>query len=129
MEVQSASDIFSRSSEHRNLKYTTFAGDGDTDCFVKVQECVKNRYDDSYLIAKEESIGHAQKRLGTDLREVKKKNKCDKLEDGKSVGGKNRLTNQVIDRMQNYGGHATRAHSGDIEGMRMAICPMSGHMI
>ena len=53
------------------MKYTTFAGNGDTDCFVYLQECLKNRYDDSYLIAKKESIGHAQKHLGTALRDFK----------------------------------------------------------
>ena len=67
MEVKGAMDIFSRSIESRNLKYTTFVGDGDSGCFGKVQECLKEKYGSSYIIRKEECVGHLQKRIGTAL--------------------------------------------------------------
>ena len=54
MEAVAAFDIFSRSIKSRQLKYSTFVGDGDT-----------------YEVTKEECIGHVQKRLGTALRKFK----------------------------------------------------------
>ena len=47
-------------------------------------------------------MGHIQKRMGTALRELKRKNKGMKLNDGKTIGGKGRLTNVIIDKIQNY---------------------------
>ena len=54
-------------------------------------------------------IGHVQKRMGTHLRQVRKKEK--KLTDGKSVkGSKHRLTDKAIDKLQCYYGNAIRAN-------------------
>ena len=41
-----------------------------------------------------------------------------KLSDGKTVGGKGRLTGKVIDKMQNYYGKAIRGNKGDLNGMK-----------
>ena len=38
MEAVAAVDIFSRSIDSRQLKYTTFVGDGDSSCFGRVKE-------------------------------------------------------------------------------------------
>lgn len=57
-----------------------------------------------YEIGKEECVGHIQKRMGAALRNFKKKNKGVKLSDGKSVGGARRLTDDCINRIQNYFG-------------------------
>lgn len=53
-----------------------------------------------------------QKRLGTALRKYKKDMVGEKLSDGKTVGGKGRLTDKVIDKMQNYYGKAIRENRG-----------------
>ena len=60
-------------------------------------------------VQKLDGIGHVQKRMGTHLRELGKKQK--KLKDGKSVkGGKHRLTDETIDKLQTYYGKAIRAN-------------------
>ena len=52
-------------------------------------------------------IGHVQKRIGTHLKALRKK---EKLTDGKSVkGSKHRLTDKAIDKLQCYYGNAIRA--------------------
>ena len=59
-------------------------------------------------VVKLDCIGHVQKRMGTALRDLKKKTKG-KLEDGKSVGGKgHRLSDKTIDKLQEYYGNAIR---------------------
>ena len=106
MEVSAAVEMFGRSKENYNLKYTTFVGDGDSSCFGRVREAMVAKYGDNYTIVKEECVGHVQKRTGTALRKYKKNMKGRKLADGKGVGGKGPLTNKVIDRIQNYYGNA-----------------------
>ena len=60
-------------------------------------------------VFKFDCIGHVQKRMGTHLRELRKKQT--KLKDGKSVkGSKHRLTDKAIDKLQTYYGNAIRAN-------------------
>ena len=74
-------------------------------------------------------MGHVQKRLGTALRKYKNDKKGKKLSDGKSVGGKGRLTDKIIDKMQNYYGKAIRGNKGNLEGMKSSIKAIQHHMI
>ena len=61
-------------------------------------------------VVKLDCIGHVQKRLGTALRELKKKTKG-KLADGKAIGGKgHRLSDKTIDKLQQYYGKAIRSN-------------------
>ncbi len=69
---------------------------------------------------KEECVGHVQKRLGTALIHYKTKMKKSKLADGKTVGGQERLTKVVIDKMQNYCGLAISGNAGNLAGMKNA---------
>ena len=62
---------------------------------------------------KKECVGHVQKRVGTALRKLKKENK--------GIGGKGKLTDATIDKLQNYYGIATRSNSADLEAMKSAI--------
>lgn len=41
--------------------------------------------------------------MGSGLKELKRIRKGEKLSDGKLLGGKVRLTNKIIDKMQKYG--------------------------
>ena len=128
METSGAIDIFLRSIVKRSLMYNIFVGDGDSDCFGKVSvECAKLGI--GYEIIKEECVGHIQKRLGTALRELKRKLRGIKLADGKTVGGRNRLTDHIIDKMQNFYGEAIRANSGNLQAMKNAIWAIFYHMI
>lgn len=63
-----------------------------------------------HRVRKLDCIGHVQKRIGTALRDLKKKTKG-KLVDGKSVGGKgHRLSDKSIDKLQEYYGKAIRGN-------------------
>ena len=108
METSGACKIFFRSIEQRKLKYVLLVGDGDTGCFRAVSEECQKKFGDDYIVNKEECVGHVQKRLGTNLREYKRKGKGQKLSDGKGISGAGRLTDKVIDKMQNYYGKAIR---------------------
>ena len=129
MEAVAAVEIFSRSIEKRKLKYTTFVGDGDSSSFGQVKAALDEKFGSDYEVKKEECVGHVQKRLGTALRKYKKDNKGKKLSDGKTVGGKGRLTDKVIDKMQNYYGKAIRGNKGDLNGMKESIKAIQYHMI
>ena len=74
-------------------------------------------------------MGHVQKRIGTALRKYKKDMKGKKLEDGKGIGGKGRLTDKVVDKIQNYYGEAIRENPGNLEGMKQSINAIKSHMI
>ena len=62
---------------------------------------------------KKECTGHVQKRVGTALRKLKHENP--------GLGGKDKLTDSQIDKLQNYYGIAIRSNVGDLAGMKKAI--------
>ena len=64
-------------------------------------------------VLKRECVGHVQKRVGNRLRKLKKR--------VHGLGGKGKLTEAIIDRLQNYYGIAIRSNKGDIAGMKTAI--------
>lgn len=67
--------------------------------------------------------------MGSGLKELKRIRKGEKLSDGKLLGGgKVRLTNKIIDKMQKYG-EAIWNNTGDIEGMESSIWEIFKHMI
>ncbi|CAH3114455.1 unnamed protein product, partial [Pocillopora meandrina] len=125
MEASAAVEMFGRSVEKLHLKYTTFVGDGDSSSF----EAMTAKFGDKYPVVKEECVGHVQKRMGTALRKFKKEMKGRKLADGKGVAGKGRLTDKVINRIQNYYGNAIRENCGNLQGMKESIKAIQCHMI
>lgn len=72
-------------------------------------------------ILKEDCVGHVQKRTGRRLQDLKKSYSKRKLEDGKPIGGRHRLTDSRIDLFQKYYGKAIRNTKQDKEGMRSAV--------
>ncbi|GFU99718.1 uncharacterized protein TNCV_4399401, partial [Trichonephila clavipes] len=80
-------------------------------------------------IEKLECVGHVEKRMGTRLRALKLKLKGKKLEDKKSLGGRNRLTDAEIDKLQRYYGLAIRNNSGNLSAMKQAIWALFFHKI
>ena len=75
----------------------------------------KNKHDfgqaDCNRVMKLDCVGHVQKRVGTTLRELRKKT-SGKLKDGLPVGGrKHRLTDKAIDKLQQYYGRAIRKNT------------------
>ena len=115
MEVTGAKRIFSRSIESYKLRYTEFLGDGD----CKSHSSIKNMYD-GVEVTKLECVGHIQKRVGSRLRQLKKAQT--------NLGGKGKLTYNIIDKLQNYYGIAVRSNIGDLEGMKKAISASLFHV-
>jgi len=118
MEAAGALEIF-RNSVLREVRYVKYLGDGDSKGFQKVVE--SNPYGDSVKVEKLECIGHIQKRMGRRLRNLKKSMSGQKLYDGKVIGGRNRLTNTVIDKLQKYYGLAIRRGVGSLDDMKRNI--------
>ena len=63
-------------------------------------------------------MGHVQK---TALRNLKVQCRGQKLADGKTIGGIGRLTDKVINSLQNYYGDAIRKNKGDVEATMKAV--------
>ena len=61
-----------------------------------------------------------QKRVGTRLRKLKR--------DVKGLGGKGRLSDKIIDRLQNYYGVAVRSNKNDLSGMQRSIMAALCHV-
>ena len=110
MEPEGADRIFQRSVEKHNLRYTEFYGDGDSKSFTRVKGVYE---DDGIEMEKKECIGHVQKRVGTALHKLKQENP--------GLGGKGKLTDSQIDKLQNYYGIAIRSNVGNLAGMKKAI--------
>ena len=107
--------MFKRSIEKRQLKYTQFVGDGDSNTFRIVADEMKKIYGDRYEVQKEECIGHIQKKMGNALRTLKKTMKGERLLDNKTSGGKGCLTKDKINSIQLYYGKALRENRGDLK--------------
>ncbi|GFT23876.1 uncharacterized protein TNCV_3207391 [Trichonephila clavipes] len=99
--------------------------DGDTKTFNALSE--NKPYGDDHLIQKIECVGHVQKRMGTRLRKLKLVYSKKKLSDGKTIGGKGRLTDSLIDKIAHYYGNAIRCNSTSVKEMRKAIWAVWGH--
>lgn len=56
----------------------------------------------SFEIQKLHCVGHIQKRMGSGLRQLKKTFGKKRLADGKTIGGRGRLTDALIDKFQGY---------------------------
>ena len=96
MEVAGVLDIFKRSEERYRLSYIAFIGDGDSSTF----SCVSNAkpYVEYTAFEKKECVGHVQKRLGSRLRKLKASYGKKKFDDYKTIGGRGRLTEKLLDR-------------------------------
>lgn len=108
MEVVGVYRMFERSIRTRELQYTEYYGDGDSKGFMEV----KNIYGKN-SVSKLECIGHVQKRVGSRLRKLKKTQK--------GLGGKGKVTDKFIDKLQNYYGIAIRSNVGNLKEMQSAV--------
>lgn len=111
MEVDAIKEIFARSLQLYGVKYINYIGDGDSKTFKSV--VASKPYGDDVEIQKKECIGHVQKRMGTRLRKCKKENK--------DIGGRNKLTATMIDKLSVYYGLAIRRNFDSVENMQNAI--------
>ncbi|GFY29074.1 uncharacterized protein TNCV_4722021 [Trichonephila clavipes] len=100
--------IFERSVEMRKLQYVNFFGEGDSKGYASVKDIYGKN-----TVAKYECIGHIQKRVGIKLRKLKSKRK--------DLGGRGKLTDAFIDKLQNYCGIAIRDNVNNLQGMQRAV--------
>ena len=111
----------------------SYYGDGDS----KSYDEVKHIYPGT-IVQMFECIGHYQKRVGNRLRKLRirtnglgGKNKKVQTKDkgkGKVTKAKSRLTDSVIDKLQNYFGIALRSNVGDLQKMQDAILASLFHV-
>ncbi|EFN88217.1 hypothetical protein EAI_00153, partial [Harpegnathos saltator] len=66
MEVDAAVEMFSRSEELHNIRYSSYIGDGDSKTFKGIFE--SRPYGEDCTVLKKECVGHVQKRMGARLR-------------------------------------------------------------
>ncbi|GFV50873.1 uncharacterized protein TNCV_3921661 [Trichonephila clavipes] len=121
MDIDRMKEIFQRSVPQRHVKYIKYIGDGDTKTFPELQRTAP------YSIEKVECFGHIQKRMGARLRKLKTINRGKKLSDGKSINGKNRLTDKFTDTITTYYGNAIRQINSSKSDMRQAIWAIYCH--
>ncbi|GFV93378.1 uncharacterized protein TNCV_3686011 [Trichonephila clavipes] len=117
-------NILHRSLSHRSVRYTSYIGDGDSKTFSSIT--ASNPYGEDITVSKIECVGHVQKRMGTRLRKLKQMSS--KLSDGKSIGGKGRLTDRMIDLFTTYYGNAIRQNKTCLSDMRKAVWAVYFHI-
>ena len=115
MEIVATKRIFRRSVEKHGLRYVKFLGDGDSKSFPAVEDIYEG-----IKVEKLECVGHVQKRVGNRLRNLKK--------NVKGLGGRVCLTDNIIDKLQNYYGMAIRQNSGDLNAMKIATAAFLFHV-
>ncbi|XP_065830649.1 uncharacterized protein [Oscarella lobularis] len=123
MEAQGAVDIFGRSAQKHNLRYTTFIGDGDSKAYF----LVKDMYGEDHEVKKIDCVGHVHKRMGANLRNWLDTNKKVVMEDLGRVSGSGRLTKMAINRLSTYYGYAIKRNLGNVERMKKDILAVLYH--
>ncbi|XP_052128327.1 uncharacterized protein LOC113205481 isoform X2 [Frankliniella occidentalis] len=124
MEAIGVVRIFERSLQRGGVKFKTYIGDGDSKTYPALVKA--KPYGDELIPEKAECVGHVQKRMGTRLRTLKKSYSGKKLADGKSIGGRGRLTDQWIDKLSSFYGMAIRS-SSDVKTMKNKIWAIWHH--
>lgn len=114
MEVDAATEMFSRSINKNDVEYTNYIGDGDCKTFKGIVEKHPS-------VKKKECIDHVQKRMGSRLRNLVKKTK--------GLSGRGKLTGKLIDELTIYYGLAIRRHSNSLNDMKEAIWATLYHKI
>lgn len=119
MRVEGAKNVFVRSEATRNVRYKYYLGDGDSKGFQSVVS--SEPYGKDFVIEKLECVGHWRKRMGAGLENCgDMKGKI--LSGGLKIAGKKgRLTDAVIDSLQNYYGLAIRRNTNDLEKMKKDV--------
>ena len=115
MEPAGFLQLFQQSLKY-NMRFSTFISDGDSKTFSTLSEA--QPYGKDHPVEKKDCVGHVQKRLGTALKNLKTTYRG---VDGKTIGGKGKLTDKLMDTLQNYYGLAIRNNKGDIRGMMRAV--------
>ena len=125
MEAAGVLQLYERSIEKFNLRYSTLIGDGDSSAYSRV--CKEMPYGPDRIVEKEECVGHVMKRMGTRLQKLVGRLKGQKLEDGKGLQGRGRLTLTHIDAFQRWYGKCLKDNKGNPEAARRGTLAMLHH--
>lgn len=130
MEIEGVKRIFKRSNSLYNIHYKSYLGDGDSKAYQSVVDA--QPYGPDFDIEKLECINHVLKRMGSRLRKLKTILGGVILSDGKTIGktigGRNRLTDATINKIQQYYGLAICNNAGNVEQMRKAVWTVYFHL-
>ena len=121
METAGTLEMFVRPIEKRKLRYITFIGDGDSSSYPSVVQA------DPYpgtVIQKGECIGHVQKRVGTNLRKLRKEMPKDRK---KLIFGKGKMNDSAINYLQNCYGLAIRQNTNSLYQMKKNVSAILFH--
>ncbi|CAF1077732.1 unnamed protein product [Rotaria sordida] len=97
IEAHAVLNMFQRSVSKYQIYYTKYVGDGDSKTFAALSD--KPPYPGK-VIKKIEDLNHFSKRMKRQLETKKRQYGKEQLSDGKTIGGKNRLSEQNIIRLQ-----------------------------
>lgn len=124
MEVDVVIERFERSMEKFGVQYRNYIGDGDSKTYSGILKAAP--HGDNEVVTKE-CIGHMQIRMGTRLRDCLRQNvetvdkKDGKKRQNKTLGEKDRLTGELIDKLTVYYDLAIRRNCDSVENMRNSI--------
>ena len=125
MEPRGTLVLFERSLQH-GMRYKYLISDGDSKSHNLIVE--QQPYGEEHQVEKMDCIGHVQKRVGTALRELKKRHSGQKLSDGKTISGQGRLTDSLIDSLQYFYGLAIRKSVGNVDNMVKSVQATLSHL-
>ena len=115
METEAAKRMWGRSIQRYNFRYKEMLSDGDAKAHTAV--CEDAPYGPDCVIEKIDCVNHVTKRMGTALRTLLDKQKAM----GESIGGRGKLTEDMVKKLQGYYGAAIKANSGNLEAMKQAV--------
>lgn len=106
IEVDAMQEMFERFEKLHGIKYVNYIGNGDSKTYSALVKLF------NYVI-KKECIGHVQKQMDSRLRQLKKQIK--------GLGGKEKLTAKVVDKLTVYYGLAICRYNDSVEATENAI--------
>lgn len=136
MEEKAAVILWSRSIELK-LRYVTFVGDGDCSSYNALREMNNKEgpYGIENTVSKEECVNHVHKRMGYALRKLRDEVTEETVTAGgkrrykKLLGGKGKITDNVILKLTDYYGNAIRRNVGStVQAMRNDILATFFHV-
>ncbi|XP_077500054.1 uncharacterized protein LOC144110848 [Amblyomma americanum] len=122
MEVEAGKILFERSLQRHNMRYTTMLCDGDSHTFNALQDAKIYGYIE---VVKEDCINHVHKRMGAALRNLLQRHKGAGKQ---SLGGRGRLTADLVDKLAIYYGRALRSNVGNVDAMQRAVMATYYHI-
>lgn len=117
MEVDLIKEMFLRFEEEFGVKYTNYIGDGVSKTFKAFLDL--QLYGEDIILKKSKCVGYVKKRMGTQLRNIKKV---------KKLGSKGKLTNTLITKLMKYYGLTIKRHPDSMSEIKKAVMTTYYHM-